>query len=87
MKLIGTVESVFTVSSRGTVLAIIRCSDDTVRQGDRIHLEGQDGTFIESEILAIELIKKVKGPCQEAYMLRGHVPQTKIPVGTEIWLL
>ena len=87
MKLIGTVESVFTISNRGTVVATVHCSEDTVRTGDRIHLKTQSGALIESEILAIELIKKIDGPCQEAYLLPGHLPQTKIPVGTEIWLL
>lgn len=86
MTLIGTVESVFTLSSRGTVVAVIRRSGGTVRRGDKIHLKTPDGVVTDSEILGIELIKKAGSPCQEAYMLPGHLPQTKIPAGTEIWL-
>jgi len=87
VELLGTVESVFTLGSRGTVLATIRGSEHTVRVGDKIQLRTPDGPVIDSEILGIELIKKIEGRCQEAYMLPGHLPQTKVPLGTEIWLL
>lgn len=87
MKLLGIVESVFTLSARGTVVTIIHRSDAVARSGDKIQFRPADGSVLDSEILAIELIKKVKGPCQEAYMVPGHLPLTRIPVGTEIWLL
>jgi len=87
VKLLGAVESVFSISSRGTVLATIRRSEEAVRVGDRIQLRCPNGTHIDSEILAIELIKKTEGRCQEAYMIPGHLPETRMPIGTEIWLL
>ncbi len=80
-------ESVFSIGGRGTVIATIRRSDGAVRCGDKIQLRRPDGSSIDSEILQIELIKKVKGQCQEAYMVPGHLPPTKVPIGTEIWLL
>jgi hypothetical protein len=86
VRLLAKVDSVFTLSGRGSVLATIRCSTDPVRRGDKIQLRPASGEVIDCEILAIELIKKVEGPCQEAYMVPGHLPQTRVPVGTEIWL-
>jgi len=84
--LLGTVDSVFTVSSRGTVVLINRLSEAPARS-DKVQLKPPGGQVIDSEIRAIELIKKIEGPCQEAFLLPGHMPLSVLPVGTEMWLV
>jgi hypothetical protein len=86
VKLLGSVEDSFTLTTK-TVLTTIRKSDDAARVDDKIQLRSSVGHAVDCEILGIELIKKIEGRCHEAYMVREHFPKTKIPVGTEIWLL
>ena len=93
MILLGTVDDVFTISGRGTVISFdfAESLDPNLkfRVGDRIELRisGQPG--LQSEIRGIEHLRPIvrRKPVNLGLLLPLDVNPQKLAKGMEIWLL
>lgn len=86
LKLLGTIEAVFSITGRGTVIVPIWVGDVKVRVGDAIQLRALDGKRRDTRVYGVELIKPQKGSCQAAFILAPDIAKEEIVDGMEIWI-
>lgn len=86
MKLLGKAESVFEVSTRGTVIVPAWLSDVKVRNGIPIQLRSPNGSTTNTRIASVEMLKVAGGPCRAAFMLRPDIRKQELQEGSEIWI-
>jgi translation elongation factor EF-Tu-like GTPase len=86
MKFLGTIEIIFTVQGRGTVIVPIWHSDVKIRVGDRIHLRSSDGRIRDTKIAGVEMLKPVSEKCRASFILAPDVQKAEVTEGMEIWL-
>ena len=94
MILLGTIEDVFTISSRGTVLIPVfsECLDPQLifRVGDEIQVRDAGGMILGTQIRGIEFLSREqthRRPMNIGILLPKDTDGTALRRGLEIWLV
>ena len=86
MKFWSTIEDNFEVPKRARVIVLQQSTTDLqVRRGSAIQLRTPSGRTLDTQIIAIEMIKKVGG-CRLGICLPVEFKKEDVPEGTEVWL-
>jgi hypothetical protein len=79
-----TVEDVFTIRRRGTILVpgIVPEGDERFRIGDVLRLRRPDGSELQA---TIDGIHSFNVGVHGGYAIVVALPKSEVPVGTEVW--
>jgi hypothetical protein len=87
MRRLLTVEDVFEISGRGTVVVPSVAADSRWPASVQLELRRPDGTKVDAvgHVRGEYLYRLPPGKCEFVWMLCFDVPKSAIPSGTEVW--
>jgi translation elongation factor EF-Tu-like GTPase len=85
--LLAKVESVFTITGRGTFVVPSFLSERQVCEGEPIQLRRSDEKIKNTSILAVESLNLGSGKRRPAFMLSRDIAREDVIEGDEIWIL
>jgi translation elongation factor EF-Tu-like GTPase len=84
--LLAKVESVFTITGRGTVVIPAFLSQHQLHQGEHIQLRSSAGKIRNSAILSVTSVNLGAGKRRPAFMLTRDIAKQDVAEGDEIWI-
>ena len=86
MILLAKVESIFTITGRGTVIVPAFLSERQANQGEPIQLRSSDGKTRNTSILSVTSVNLGSGKRRPAFMLDRDTVKQDVAEGDEIWI-
>ena len=85
MTLLGEVESVFSISGRGTVVVPTLVDDFLLHVGDQLQIRSSDGRIMDGHITGVEFTQHPGKRCRLALLLSKNITRDDISAGAELW--